>query len=222
MQRSPRHAVAVSCGMSTSPSPAPLGAYRFDELLAAVAAKTPTPGGGAVAGATGALACATAGMVVSYSVNKKDLAQFKERLEGVAKELDTWRAEFLALADADAEAYGKLNSLQKAAATGNADAGELSTAIEGALGVPVRCLRLSVEVVRQCLELAPITNKYLRSDLAIAGLLADTAARAAMWNVRVNLPLVEDTARRAQVGRECDGLVARAGELAAKLSTACS
>lgn len=204
-----------------------LGAMRFDELLAALAAKTPTPGGGAVAGATGALACGTAGMVVSYSVGKKDLAAHRERLEGVAKQLEAWRGEFLALADADAEAYGRLNALQKAAAAGggggsdSTQAAELATAIEGALGVPVRCLRLSVEVVRQCLELAPITNRYLRSDLAIAGVLAEAAAVSAMWNVRVNLPLVEDVERRGVMGRECEGLVARSAELRGRLAQAC-
>lgn len=198
-----------------------LGAMRFDDLLAALAAKTPTPGGGAVAGATGALACGTAGMVVSYSVGKKDLAVHRERLEGVAKQLEAWRGEFLSLADADAEAYGRLNALQKAAAGGNAEEGEMSRAIEAALGVPVRCLRLSVDVARQCLELAPITNRHLRSDLAIAGVLACAAAESAMWNVRVNLPLVADAERRGTVGRECEGLLARAVELSGKLSRAC-
>lgn len=199
-----------------------LGAYRFDELLAATAAKTPTPGGGAIAGATGALACATAGMVVSYSVGKKDLAAFKERLEAAAVELERWRNEFLALGDADAEAYGRLNALQKLSPGDPVRAAELPAAIEGALGVPVRCLRLGVEVVKRCLELAPITNKHLRSDLAIAGILGEAAAMAAMWNVRVNLPLIEDVARRGALGGDCEGLVVRAIELRGKLSLACS
>lgn len=199
-----------------------LGAYRFDELLAATAAKSPTPGGGAVAGATGALAAALAGMVVSYSVGKKDLAQFKERLEQAGRDLESWRAEFLTLADADAEAYGLLNSLQKLAPSDPQRVAALPGAIEGAVGVPVRCLRLSVEVVRQSLELAPITNKHLRSDLAIAGVLGEAAARASLWNVRINLPLIEDTARRGVLGRECEGLAARAVELCAKLGVACA
>lgn len=208
-----------------------LGAMKVEELLAATAAKTPTPGGGAVAGATGALACAVGGMVVSYSVGKKDLAQHRERLEKAGADLASWRGEFLSLADADAEAYGRLNALQKAGAGGMGGAGgvgdatraaEMAAAIEGALGVPVRCLRLSVEVVRQCLELAPITNRHLRSDLAIAGVLGEAAARASLWNVRVNLPLVEDPSRRTAVGRECEALATRAAELCGRLATACS
>lgn len=199
-----------------------LGSYRFEELLAATAAKTPTPGGGAVAGATGALACALAGMVVSYSVGKKDLAAFKERLEGAGAEFERWRGEFLALGDADAEAYGRLNALQKLSPSDPAREAELPAAIEGAMGVPARCLRLSVEVVKRCLEVAPISNRHLRSDLAIAGVLGEAAAVAALWNVRVNLPLIADPSRRSTFGAECEGLAARCAELRGKLALACS
>ncbi|HYC99947.1 MAG TPA: cyclodeaminase/cyclohydrolase family protein [Phycisphaerales bacterium] len=201
-----------------------IGGMKVEDLLASLATKTPTPGGGAVAGATGALGCALAGMVVSYSVGKKDLASHRERLEATGAELERWRLEFLRLGDADAEAYGKLNALQKLSPTpgDRAHAAEMAAAVEGALGVPVRCLRLSVEVVKRCLELAPITNRYLRSDLAIAGLLGEAAAKSALWNVRVNLPLIEDTARRGAIGSECEGLAARASELCGRLATACA
>ena len=43
----------------------------FEDLLNAIAARTPTPGGGAVAASTGALACAMGRMVVAYSANAK-------------------------------------------------------------------------------------------------------------------------------------------------------
>jgi formiminotetrahydrofolate cyclodeaminase len=163
-------------------------------------------------------------MVVSYSVGKKDLAQFKERLEQGAAELERWRGEFLTLGDADAEAYGKLNALQKSPAQPGdpARAAEMAAAVDGAVGVPVRCLRLSVDLVKRCLELAPITNRHLRSDLAIAGLLGEAAAKSALWNVRVNLPLIEDTARRGALGNECEALSVRATELCGRLATACS
>ena len=54
-------------GMSFTP-------LTLDQFLDSVAAKTPAPGGGAVASAVGALSAALAGMVVSYSTGKKNLA----------------------------------------------------------------------------------------------------------------------------------------------------
>ncbi|MFT3687092.1 MAG: cyclodeaminase/cyclohydrolase family protein [Phycisphaerales bacterium] len=194
-----------------------LGAMRVDEMLAALAAKTPTPGGGAVAGATGALACGLAGMVVAYSVGKKDLAAHRPRLEQASADLAAWRTEFLELADADAAAYGKLNALQKA----GAPAGEIAAAVEAAVAVPASCVKRSVELLRVCLELAPITNTYLRSDLAIAGILGESAARAGLWNVRVNTPLMADADRRGILERECEGLAVEAAKLRNDVEAAC-
>jgi formiminotetrahydrofolate cyclodeaminase len=72
----------------------PIGATQFASLLAQIAAKSPTPGGGAVACATGALAAALAGMVVSYSLGKKSLAAHQADLEKAAHALENARALF--------------------------------------------------------------------------------------------------------------------------------
>src|ERR1044071_2665053 len=90
-----------------------LAATPFAELLSRIAAKTPPPGGGAVACATGALAAALAGMVVSYSLGKKSLAAHQDELERAAHALENARAVFLELAEEDAGAYGLVNELMK-------------------------------------------------------------------------------------------------------------
>ncbi|MCA9295269.1 MAG: cyclodeaminase/cyclohydrolase family protein, partial [Phycisphaerales bacterium] len=36
------------------------------------------------------------------------------------------------------------------------------------------------------------TNPMLASDLAIAAVLVESAARSAAWNIRINLPLLRD------------------------------
>ena len=52
-----------------------LDRLSVDELLAEIGAKSPTPGGGAVACVTAALAAALGRMVVNYSVGKPSLAE---------------------------------------------------------------------------------------------------------------------------------------------------
>jgi formiminotetrahydrofolate cyclodeaminase len=88
-----------------------LASLTLDEFLRQTAAKTPTPGGGAVACTTGALAAALAGMVVSYSLGKKSLAPHQPDLEQAARSLENARSLFLRLADEDAQGISVVNRI---------------------------------------------------------------------------------------------------------------
>ncbi len=187
-----------------------IGGLKFSDLLGAIAAKSPAPGGGAVACATGALAAALAGMVVAYSLGKKNLAPHQPALEKAAAALATARAMFLELADEDAAAYAAVNDLQKLPEADPRPAREMPAAADRAVQIPMAALAAATNMLRLLEELAPITNRHLRSDLAIAAVLAEAAARAADWNVRVNAPLLSDQPRRESVSREASSMVADA------------
>jgi len=159
---------------------------RFADFLSAVAAKSPAPGGGAVASASGALAAALAQMVVSYSIGKKDLLEQQEELRLAATKLERARALFLRLADEDAAAYSQLNALQKLPAGDARRAAELPEAQRLAVQVPQSVAATAIDLLRLFEQLSRISNRYLRSDLGIAADLAEATVRAALWNVRIN------------------------------------
>ena len=64
-------------------------AWQLDEFLNAVAAREPTPGGGAVAATAGALGAALARMVAAYSISPKVAPDVVEQVHvfGFAAEL---------------------------------------------------------------------------------------------------------------------------------------
>lgn len=159
---------------------------RFADFLGAVAAKSPAPGGGAVASATGALSAALAQMVVNYSIGKKDLAEQQEELRLALTKLERARAMFLELADEDAAAYSQLNALQKLPPSDPKRSSELPAAQTLAVQIPQSVAATAIDLLRLFEQLAPITNRYLRSDLGIAADLAEATVRAALWNVRIN------------------------------------
>lgn len=159
---------------------------RFADFLGAVAAKSPAPGGGAVASASGALAAALAQMVVNYSIGKKDLLEQQEELKHALAKLERARAVFLELADEDAAAYSQLNALQKLSPGDPKRTSELPAAQQVAVQVPRSVAAAAIDLLRMFEQLAPITNRYLRSDLGIAADLAEATVRAALWNVRIN------------------------------------
>ena len=199
-----------------------IGTMSFQAILEGVAAKSPAPGGGAVACATGALGAALAGMVVAYSWGKKSLADHQGALEQAAGALKEARGVLLQLADEDATAYAAVNELQRLPDTDPRRAAQMPAAADRAAQVPLAALAACSNLLRLLESLPPRTNRHLRSDLAIAALLAGAGARAAEWNVRVNTPLIADATRRAAVELASAGLAGDAAARAARVEAACA
>lgn len=195
-----------------------LASRPLGELLDALAAKSPVPGGGAVAPIVGSLAASLASMVVAYSLGRKSLAEHQGALEAAALSLASTRTEFLALADEDELAYGALNELLRLPEGDPRRVAGLSEAAERATSVPLDVVRVCLDLLRLARTLAPITNKNLRSDLAMSATLAEAAARASRWNVAINLPLLDpDTTALA----DADSLLADCREALADVERVC-
>lgn len=172
----------------------PFAHLSLAEFLDQTAAKTPTPGGGAVASTVGALAAALAQMSTNFSIGKKAFVAHQATHEAALKELTTARGVMLQLADEDSEAYGQVNELQKLPDTDPRRA-QLPAAMRTAVQVPQMLMAASTNLLRLFETLAPITNPWLKSDLAVAAILAEAAARAGAWNVRVNVAQLPESER---------------------------
>jgi formiminotetrahydrofolate cyclodeaminase len=169
-----------------------LGELTINELLKQLAAKTPTPGGGAVAGLTAALAASLARMVLNYSIGRAALAEFADDHREALVEMERLQAAALKLADEDAAAYSCLNALWKLDETDPKRRREWNNAVTAAIDVPMRLMQACLEIVHLQVRLVWGINSLLRSDWAIAAVLAHAAAESAMWNVRVNLPQLDN------------------------------
>jgi len=180
-----------------------LASLTLADFIAQVGAKTPAPGGGAVACTTGATAAAIAKMVVEYSIGKKNLIEHQPALTLAAATLARLSVMFLALADEDAAAYSLVNELSKLPETDERRMREYPGAAAAAVQAPRAALAAAIDLLRLVDSLAPITNRHLKSDLAIAAILGEAAAKAAWWNVAVNLPLIADENQRGTAESEC-------------------
>ena len=197
-------------------------ATTVGELLTLVASKSPVPGGGGVAGVVGGLAGALGGMVVSYSLGKKSLAAHQPMLEAGSGRLAALRDECLRLADADATAYERLNAMQRLAPDDPQRGMGYAAAVAGAIEVPLRLAGVCGQIMDALRDLSGRSNPHLKSDLAIAGVLALAGAEAARWNVVINLREVGDESRRAHIRAEVDAIVARCAGMKAELDHACA
>ncbi|MGI5129260.1 cyclodeaminase/cyclohydrolase family protein [Pseudonocardia sp. CA-107938] len=154
------------------------------DFLDAVAARTPTPGGGSVAAVTTALAASLTAMAARYS----DLP---------ADEVDELRARAAVLADADAAAFAAYRAALAADDEGRPAA--LERARDAAAAVPAEVAECAGRVAELAGELVRAGNPNLRSDAAAAVALAAASAAAAAELVAVNEPDSPRRRRAAEV-----------------------
>jgi len=176
----------------------------IDEFLDAVAQRTPTPGGGSVAGAAGALACALARMVGAYSVGKDPEKGVRDRTEALVDRLRRVDEILRGLVTQDAVAYAAMSAAEKAARENAAMKPAHQDAVLAAAAVPMETAAAASHALAAMDELKDFANRHLLSDLGVAAVLAEAAARAAWYMVTVNLPEVAHAATRTKLRQGID------------------
>ncbi|MFG0257339.1 MAG: cyclodeaminase/cyclohydrolase family protein [Phycisphaerales bacterium JB043] len=197
----------------------------FESLLGQIAARTPSPGGGYVASAVGALGAALGSMVLAYSIGKKSLSQHDETNSRALERLEHSRRELLELAHQDALAYQRLNTIQRADESQRED-GALLEASRDATQVPMSASFVCSEMLETLESLATTTNTWLASDLAIAAILANAALKSCVWNIRINLPTLLDAGESADrvslIRRNTEQQLRGAQEMADRIESFCA
>ncbi len=174
---------------------APLRALA-EGFVDAVAAKTPTPGGGSVSALAGALAAALGEMLCRLSLGRKSFEAQRTELEESLTRLAGLREQLLANIDRDAESYQSFVAAMKLPKSTPAEQAARTAAMEAAgkksAEVPLQTAELAADAARVMEKFRAITIPQAASDLAVALDLAASARRGAVENVRANLPSIQD------------------------------
>lgn len=192
---------------------------NLDGFLDAVAARAPTPGGGAVAAAAGALATAMARMVAGYSAGKKVEAETAEVVTGLGAQLERADGMLRALLIEDAMAYETLTEAAKRLKDDPATGTEHEAALAVAMTVPMEVAATACEALNVMEHLLPLANRNLVSDLGVAAVLAEATARAASYMVHVNAHAFSDAEARQKAQHQIDQLLVRARETLTRIES---
>jgi len=169
-----------------------------EEFVNAVAAPTPTPGGGSVVALAGALAEGLGEMVCGLSLKRKSLSAHHPAIEATRTRLAALRERLLVTVDHDAKSYEAVIRAFKLPKSTEAEQSARDQAIEAASkqasAVPMDTAELATEVAREVASLGVHTIPQAASDLSVAVNLAETARRGGIENVRANLPGIRDEA----------------------------
>src|SRR5579859_1692079 len=165
-------------------------------FLDAVAAASPTPGGGSVSALAGALAAALGQMVAGLSRKKKSQAAHVDKL---SQELDALRRaadELTETIDRDAASYDAVLASFKLP---HGDAQEITardaavqSAMKGASEVPLEVAERTIALLERVGQLNSIAAASMKSDLEVARWMAVAGARGAIANVETNLDGITD------------------------------
>jgi glutamate formiminotransferase/formiminotetrahydrofolate cyclodeaminase len=167
-----------------------------EPFLEAVAAPTPTPGGGSVSALAGALAASLGQMVAGLSRKKKSQAAHVNQLSDALEQLRRNAAELTEAIDGDAAAYDAVMAaykLPKETADENRRREEaIQHAMRVAAEVPLQVAERSVALFERLGQLASIAAASMKSDLEVARLVAAAGAQGALANVEINLESITD------------------------------
>jgi formiminotetrahydrofolate cyclodeaminase len=187
-------------------------AMSVREFLAQTAAKTPTPGGGSVAGVVGGLAVALGEMTLNFTKGKKKYAEHEAYHAHLSERLERARQMFQDLVADDIAAYRLYQETMRREDGPEKDEA-VQVATRAAISVPREATKLALALLADLQELAGKCNPWLISDLVAAAALAVATVRLSDYNVRINVPQLNDREAATELRGSSAADVAKAAAL---------
>lgn len=183
------------------------------DLVERLATNDPIPGGGSASALAGAMGAALVQMVVALTAGRPAAAEHEAALAEIAGTAVAAQSNLLRLAELDAAAYDAVVTARRlprdTERERQAREVQVAAATREATMAPLETARAAAEVLGLAERLAPIGNRHAISDVGVGALLAATAMRGAVLNVRINLPhLTTDEPLRIEAAAVADEMLA--------------
>lgn len=163
-----------------------------DEL----ASESPAPGGGSVAALCGSLSAALSAMVANLSFEKKGFEKLRPVMSETAEKGQLLKSRFLKAIDEDTAAFNKIAAAARLPKDSPGSQERRLKAMEDAQKeatlVPFSVLEMAKDAVALAEIAAGKGNPNAASDAGVAALTARACADAALYNVLINLPGIND------------------------------
>lgn len=188
-----------------------LAGLTIADFMTRLGAKDATPGGGGAAALAGASAAGLVTMVARLTSGRPAFQAIEERVQEIIRQGDRLRAELLQAIDEDAAAFDRVMDAyalpRSTPQEKEARQAVLQPALVGATASPLRIARACLSLAQMAAELAEKGNPQTITDAGTAAALAYAALQGAVFQARINLKSIKDTAYYERAWREINGLV---------------
>ncbi len=163
--------------------PESFSSLTVGEFLKQAASDAPVPGGGGIAALVAALGAAMASMAANFTVGRPKFAQHDETMRQTLADLAHLSEAFRQAIDEDAKAFSTISEayrLPKDTENHKAERqSAIAAALTAAMWAPLGVLRNCRRAARLLPTLAETANPNLLSDVEVAAIMLEAAARAA-------------------------------------------
>lgn len=174
--------------------------FSIDEMnkfVEALASDAPTPGGGSVSALCGALASGLASMSANFTAGREKYKDKEKEMQQILHETKALCEEFMHLIQEDIDAYGFYSKAVKMPKETEEEKAmrkaTMQRSLRASTEIPLKMIEACVKVEQLALLAVKDANPFLISDSAASAVIAEAAANAASYNVRINLPGISDT-----------------------------
>ncbi|MEC9333174.1 MAG: glutamate formimidoyltransferase [Candidatus Thermoplasmatota archaeon] len=161
-----------------------------------VSRDSPAPGGGSVAALSGALGAALGTMVANLSTSKAGFEDKKGKLNKIATKGQNVKDALITAIDDDTSAFDQVIKAMRMPKDTDADKESRETAMQKgyqtATRIPLKTVEHCRDALRICSEISNLMDDGMASDVGSGALMANAGAKAAAYNVRINLKSIEN------------------------------
>ncbi|WP_449288916.1 methenyltetrahydrofolate cyclohydrolase [Methyloligella solikamskensis] len=168
----------------------------IETFLEELASHAATPGGGSAAAIMGAMGAALISMVCNLTIGKKKYAEVEDEMKAVLEKSESLRVALTGMIADDVMAFdqvmGAYGMPKETDEEKEARSEALQAALKTATDVPLRCCKVSREVIDLAQLVSDKGNLNVISDAGVAVLAGNAALRSAALNVLTNAKMIKD------------------------------
>ena len=187
-----------------------------------VSRDSPAPGGGSVAALSGALGAALGTMVANLSTSKAGFEKHKDKLAKISKKGQIVKDQLVKAIDEDTSAFDKVIKAMRMPKDTKKEKEiretEMQKGYQSATLVPLKTVENCRNALDVCHEISEIMDESMASDVGSGALMANAGAKAAAYNVAINLKSITDKGFCKKTNKELANIIKECEELSDKVA----